>query len=136
MRTVRQHQCLLRPSLLLLSLSLMAVAVTSCNDEEPEGVGYYITVGTKSPQDSYVAHDEKVYLITRVMQDSIRAVYPKPNPTGDDQAVLNACNNVYRQYRVEHPEFFTGGYTVARLHRGWMSGTVIKSSSVIAVWSF
>lgn len=120
---------------MLLALALIAVPLSSCEDEEPLCVGYYITVGTKSATDTYIPHDEKVYLITHVMQESIRTVYPKPNKTGDDKAVLVACTKVYTKYRAEHPEFFNG-YTVARLHRGWMSGTVIKSSSVIAMWSF
>lgn len=122
--------------MLLLSLVLTAAALSSCNGEEPLCVGYYLTVSSRIPQESFVAKDEKVYVITRIMQDSIRTVYPKPNTTGDDSAVLNACSNVYRKYRSEHPEYFVGGYTVVRLHRGWMSGTVIKSSSVIAMWNF
>lgn len=122
--------------MLLMSVVLTAVSLTSCNEEEPLCVGYYLTVGSRNPQESFVPKDEKVYVITRIMQQSIREAYPKPNTTGDDRAVLNVCNNVYRKYRTEHPEYFAGGYTVVRLHRGWMSGTVIKSSSVIAMWNF
>lgn len=125
------HLCL---SILLPNLAF--IAMTSCNKEAPLQVGYFITVGGKTPQDSFIPKDEKVYLITRIMNDSIRAVYPKPNQTGNDQAVLRICNNVYRYYRTEHPEYFAGGYTVARLYRGWMQDGVIKSCSMICMWSF
>ena len=136
MKTDDQHKCLGMSSLLLLSLVFTAVALTSCDGEEPLCVGYFITVGSRDPHEPNVPNDEKIFFITRVMNDSIRAVYPKPNQVGDDKAVLNACANVYRYYRTEHPEYFAGGYTVARLHRGWMRDGVIKSSSVIAMWNF
>lgn len=121
----------------ILLLSLVSVAMASCTEEAPLQVGYYITVGGRTPQDNYVIpKSEKVWFITHVMQDSIRAVYPKPNQTGNDKAVITACNNVYRYYRVTHPEYFGGGNVVARLYRGWMRDGVIKSSSFISMWSF
>ena len=120
----------------ILLLSLVCVATASCTEDAPLQVGYYLTVGGKTPQDNYVPQSEKVWFVTHVMQDSIRAVYPKPNQTGDDRAVLIACTNVYRYYRTEHPEYFSNGYVVVRLYRGWMRDGVIKSSSMMAMWSF
>ena len=121
---------------LLLSFALTSAALSSCNGEEPLCVGYFITVGSRDPHEPNIPSDEKIFLVTRIMNDSIRTVYPKPSKDGNDKAVLRACANVYNYYRKEHPEYFVGGYTVARLHRGWMRDGVVKSSSVIAMWNF
>lgn len=91
-------------------------------------MGYFITL------DGYGMRNDKTVVILRAMQDSIHAAYPKPDMTGNDKAVIRACSNAHSYYRVNYPEFFEG-FTSARLHRGWMSGTVFKSNTVIAMWN-
>lgn len=114
--------------MLLLSLALMTVALSSCHDEEPMCIGYYISISSQE------GCDEKTIEIIQAMQKSIRSAYPKPDTNGNDKAVIRACSDAYRFYKVEHPSYFDGG-TTARLYRGWMQGTVFKSGSVIATWT-
>ncbi|MBQ6166754.1 MAG: hypothetical protein IJK41_04895 [Muribaculaceae bacterium] len=128
MRTNFRHRPHWQLPTLLLSLALITVAATSCNKEEPLHVGYFITL------DGYGMRNDKTVVILRAMQDSIHAAYPKPDMTGNDKAVIRACSNAHSYYRVNYPEFFEG-FTSARLHRGWMSGTVFKSNTVIAMWN-
>ena len=135
MRNKQQLSRALSLSALLLILTVTALPQTSCSGDEPLRAGYFISVGTKSGKGGFIGREEKVYIIIGAMQDSIRAVYPKPTKDGDDNAVLVACNNVYRLFRQEHPEYFSG-YAMIRLHRGWMKDDVIKSSSVIMTWTF
>lgn len=113
--------------MLLLSLVFIAVALSSCHDDEPAYIGYFISVSSRD------FSNEKTVEVIRAMQDSIQAAYPKPNANGNDNAVIRACSNAYRYYRDEHPEYFDGGRT-AYLYRGPVKGTVFLTSSVIATW--
>ena len=120
--------------MLLLSYTLLTPALTSCGSDETEGIGYYISVGSKGAIGGYISSDEKVYELSRAMQDSIRSVYPKPNAKGDDSAVLTVCNNLYHAFQSENPDYFTG-HLVVNLYRGWMRDGVIKSSTLLMTWT-
>ena len=129
--SIRQRQA----AAILLTILSIAMTATSCDKDEPMKVGYYFTVNNREYQKEMAPRDDKAYIVIHAMNDAIKKVYPKPSVNGNDDAVIRVCNDVYQQYRQDHPDYFSNFY-IAKMYRGWMTDGVIKSSTVLATWSF
>ena len=111
--------------------------LSSCDDDTPEPkVEYYFTIASKPPDYSEVPKDEMAYVITRIMNDSIKRVYPKPTVEGDDYAVLAVCDRIYYRFREQHPEAVQHFYCVATMHRACKAGSIIRLDTKIRYYDF
>ena len=111
--------------------------LSSCEEDSPEPkVDYYFTIASKPPDYYPVGKDEMAYVITRIMRDSIKVVYPKRTLEGDDHDVVALCDRIYYRYREEHPDAYKYFFCVATLHCARMTGTVIRSDRKIRYYDF
>mgnify|MGYP006916043003 CR=1 FL=1 len=133
---------LLRRLAMMLLAAMMLCSLGGCTSEdEPEsGIDYYLGIQTKyyiyripgaippAPQEDMIG------FLTSKMKIRIREVYPKRGLVGNDNAVLAACDEIYREYR--EIGYKTETKCVAVLYRADMSGTIVKRSTPIKRYSF
>lgn len=85
-----------------------AMSLTSCgSDDEPKTdvIDYYINVEEAFLVDGLTDHTDRYYDPIKRMTEAIRKAYPTPNAKGDDEAVIQACDNE----RVTYTEMYEGG---------------------------
>lgn len=133
----------LNPWLLLLPVVMMlfGMTATSCgNDDEPKGtvIDYYLYV-----EEQFMVNGSRDFVgrynnpATR-MREAIRSVYPKPTPTGDDDAVLAACEKEYDAYRALYTGIPSNDHLtcVFNLMRVIMEGDRIKQSQRLRTYVY
>ena len=127
----------LRCMLALLVGFVMLSLMSSCEDDNPEPkIDYYFTIASKPPDYYPVTKGDMAYVITRIMRDSIKAVYPKPTLEGNDFEVISVCDRVYQKFREDHPDAYKYFYCVATLHRARMNDMIIRTDSKIRYYDF
>lgn len=125
----------------LLAATLAGIAVlsllSSCEDDSPEPkIEYYFTIACKPPDYSPVPIDDNAYIITAIMKDSIRRIYPKPILEGDDARIVALCDRIYYRFLNEHPDARKYFYCVAIMHRARKTSTIIKNDQKIRYYDF
>lgn len=125
----------------LLAATLAGIAVlsllSSCEDDSPElKIEYYFTIACKPPDYSPVPIDDNAYIITAIMKDSIRRIYPKPTLEGDDARIVALCDRIYYRFLNEHPDARRYFYCVATMHRARKTSTIIKNDQKIRYYDF
>lgn len=128
---------LLRLVLVSVVIVVLSSLLSSCEDDTPDPkIDYYFTIASKPPDYYPVSRDDMVYVITRIMKDSIKAVYSKRTLDGNDKEVVQVCDRIYYRYRDEHPEAYKYFFCIATLHRACMTGTVIRKDVKIRYYDF
>ena len=121
---------------LLAGIAVLSL-LSSCEEDSPEPkIEYYFTVACKPPDYTSVPIDDNAYVITGIMKDSIRKVYPKPTLEGDDAHVVALCDRIYYRFLYEHPDARKYFYCVATLHRARKTSTIIKNDQKIRYYDF
>lgn len=136
---MKHHNYLYRLLGLSLLLIAMAVLITSCgDDDEPKGntITYYVEVEEEFLVDGLVDHTDRYYSPITLMKEAIHTAYPKANASGDDEAVIVSCDNLYRRYL----EMYTGKAEhltcLVHLVRASMSGEIVKQSERLKTYNF
>ena len=113
---------------LALLLLLPLVAFTSCgDDDEPtSSIDYYLEVEEEFLVDGAVDHTDRYYSPITLTREAIRKAYPEPNAQGDDEAVLNACNEVYLRYIAMYDGKAEHLTCLYHLVRATKSGDIVK----------
>ena len=122
-------------TLRVLLLSLMctfAVSVfTSCeNYNEPdEWIAYYVSIDSRVPMQGtpYVQNDQ-MCTVTKLMKDAILEAYPVQNIVGDDAAVMKACDEAYRNYRIFYPAGKQDTQCVLKIYRVRVEDDIMRQS--------
>lgn len=140
-------------ALLLCAGALLGIFSSCINTDEPESaIGYYIMIQSKVPIRAMGGiqpppKDQMIGKITRMMQLGIDEVYPVHDQQGNDAAVLQLCDSLYRSYCESYRNKETmvsnniygtsmNSECVAILYRARMAGTIVKSSRPIKVYRF
>ena len=134
---------------LLVAVVLAAlVGVASCGSDEPDlMVGYYMSINST---DSFMAseddegqgtmsdtqHGNVLYTTITRMKKAMREAYPTRDYKGDDAAVLNACDKIYRAYKSMYGEYEKNTVCVVKIMRTRQDGDVVMSSRTLTTYSF
>ena len=126
----------------VLMISLLFVsavfALTSCGDDEPKDavIDYYVSVEAEFLVDGSTLHVNQFYDPKTRMMDAIRKVYPTPTKSGNDAAVLEACNHEYQTYKEMYeglPDHLTCIFTVKKATK---VGDIVKHSEPLAYYVY
>ena len=85
---------------LLLALScLLLGGLSSCGDEpDAKTIDYYMEVEEAFLVDGATSHTDRYYNPKTLMNESIRRVYPTPDDVGNDEAVIQACDETCARF--------------------------------------
>ena len=126
----------------VLMISLLFVSavftLTSCGDDEPNDtvIDYYVSVEEEFLINGSSLHVDQFYNPKTRMMDAIRRVYPSPNKSGNDDAVLEACNHEYLAYKEMYeglPDHLTCVFSVKKATK---VGTIVKQSETLAYYVY
>lgn len=112
-----------------LLLLLPLVAFTSCGDDKDEPtstIDYYLEVEEEFLVDGAVDHTDRYYSPITLTREALRKAYPEPNAQGDDEAVINACNEVYSRYITMYDGKAEHLTCLYHLVRATKSGDIVK----------
>ena len=127
-------------------LIVVTLAFNSCGKDEPElPVGYYLGIQSQVALDLSDSNDSQgtsatipnnVISVTIVkMKKALREAYPVETLSGNDAAVLTACDSVYRAYRADHEPTKVTVCSVV-LYRTRLDGVVVKNSTALKTYHF
>ena len=129
-------------TLRVLMLSMMcafAVSVfTSCEDynEPDEWIAYYVSIESREPMyGTPSVQNDMLVTVTNMMKDAILDAYPVQNIVGDDAAVMKACDEAYRNYRLFYPAGKQNDKCVLKIYRTRMKDDVVKQSMSIKTYN-
>lgn len=131
----QQHHLLLRT--LLMMLAIIATLTSCSKDDEPDtAIGYYIEVEEGFLVNGAEDHTDRYYSPIAMMKEVIQTAYPKNTASGDDDAVILACDKLYQRYN----EMYNGKaeHLTCLLHlvRANLSGEIVKKSERIRTYNF
>lgn len=129
---------------------LIFLAACDNSDEPTSAIGYYVMIQPRVPIYSMGGlapppKDHMIGEITRKMKRSIDEVYPVHDQQGNDAAVLQVCDSLYRGYYETYRSSTSanslassGGNTdcVVTLYRARMSGYIVKGSTPLKTYCF
>ena len=127
-----------RHFLLCSILALGAMVMTSCGDDEPSAtvIDYYVEVEEEFLINSSSDLIDRYYNPRDMMREVIRAAYPKPDIQGNDQAVIDACDELYYRYY----SMYSGreDHLTCKLHlvRARMEGKIVRQSERLRTYVF
>jgi len=138
--------CNMKHQLNLWTLLLLAIAIvgttatlTSCGKEdEPASlvIDYYIEVEEEFLVDGTIDHTDRYYSPVAMMKEALQKAYPTATATGDDQAAINACNELYQRYYSMYDSYPENLTCLVHLVKATMSGDIVKSSERLATYQF
>jgi len=133
------HHFTLGRILLCLMLLATATAFTSCGDDEPSGtsIDYYLEVEEEFLVDGATDHTDRYHSPITLMKEVIRNAYPKASATGDDDAVIRACDELQLRY-IGMYEGKTEEHLTCLMHlvRATKSGDIVKQSERLKSYNF
>ena len=127
----------------LLLLAIIVVSglgvFTSCGDDDDKtnAIDYYFEVEEQflvnGSKDRTTMYQNPIPL----MQDAIKKAYPTPNPQGNDQAVLAACDQAYKDYVSLYEDLNDDNLTaLIHLKRAVRINGLIKESVNLKTYHF
>jgi hypothetical protein len=125
--------------MMLLSLAFIAATMTlvSCGDDEPETViDYYVDIEEQFLVNSSSSTTDRYISPASRMKEAIHKAYPTPNETGNDAAVIEACDKEYQDYVMMYtgrPEHFT---CLLHVMRAKKVGTIVRQSEKLRTYTF
>ena len=127
--------------MLLLSLAFIAMTVpfASCvNDDEPSGstIDYYLEVEEEFLVDGAVDHTDRYYSPITLMKEVIRNTYSEPDATGDDDAVIKACDELYLRYITMYDNKAEHLTCLVHLIKATKNGDIVKQSERLKTYNF
>ena len=146
MMKLNNKMILLRVSLLAL-LCMCLSCVTSCGDDAPEGVtGYYLSIDSQvrlnlgsNDGNQGTASGEVVDVLSNTVRNMLAALkeaYPEDTHAGNDEAVLAACNLIYRNYKEAYADKEGQTVCVIKLVRVKKVNDVVAESTTLTTYHF
>ena len=115
--------------LFVLLLAAPLFILTACGDDDDEPtttIDYYLEVEEEFLVDGAVDHTDRYYSPITLTREALRKAYPEPNAQGDDEAVINACNEVYSRYITMYDGKAEHLTCLYHLVRATKSGDIVK----------
>lgn len=124
--------------LMAITMAAMMAMLSSCgNDDEPTTtIDYYLKVEEVFLVDGAVDHTDRYYSPITLMKEAIRKAYPTPNATGDDEAVIKACDDLYLRYIEMYDSKAEHLTCLVHLVRATMSGDIVKLNEPLKTYTF
>lgn len=124
----------------LVITCLLFGGLSSCGSDEPEGesIDYYMEVeeeflvnGATNYTDRYKEHNPRT-----MMMEAIRNVYPKPDNVGKDEAVVQACDQVYTRFYEMYSG--NGDHLTCLFHlvKAYKVGDIVRHSERLKSYTF
>lgn len=143
----KKKQLIIRSLLLTLWCFGASLMLTSCGSDEPELlVGYYLTIDSQVRLSLYEQDEEQgtsanpdadVLSNTIVkMRSALKEAYPEPNHKGDDAAVINALDVIYKKYKRMYSHLERGTVCTIKLYRAKLDDGIVVNSTSIKVFLF
>lgn len=137
----------LRLPLLALLFSCLMLVVCSCSKDEPNWlVGYYMTIQSQvklslSDEDESqgTSPDKAVDVLSntvRRMRVAMQEAYPQDTRAGDDVAVLTACGDIYKDYKLSYADKEGHTVCVIKLYRAKKNGDIVIESTPLTTYHF
>ena len=130
----------------LLALLFISLLLISCSDEPDWKIGYYLSIQSQvalslSEEDESqgttpAAVVDVLSNTVRRMKQALHDAYPQDTRTGDDVAVLVACGDIYRDYKLSYADKEGHTVCVLTLYRTKKDGDVVKESTVLTTYHF
>lgn len=131
----------------LLALLFSGLLLVSCGNDEPNwNVGYYLSIESQvqlslsdddESQGTTPAQAVDVLSNTvRRMRVALKEAYPQDTRTGDDAAVLVACGDIYKDYKLSYADKEGHIVCVVTLYRAKKDGDVVKESRPLSTYHF
>lgn len=124
-------------SLLLLLIATMGT-LSSCGDDEPSTmvIDYYLEIEEGFLVDGAVDHTDRYYSPITLMWEVIHATYPTPTTTGNDEAVIQACDELYQRYQSMYTG--KGEHLTCLFHlvKATKRGDIIKQNEYLKTYAF
>lgn len=130
----------------LLALLFICLLLVSCSDEPNWKIGYYLSIQSQvalslSEEDESqgttpAAVVDVLSNTVRRMKQALHDAYPQDTRTGDDAAVLVACGDIYRDYKLSYGDKEGHIVCVLTLYRTKKDGDVVKESTALSTYHF
>lgn len=124
--------------LVLLSASV-AMTLASCGDDEPKTavIDYYFDIEEVFMINGATIERSPYYNPIDRMNEAIRKVYPAPNVSGDDDAVIAACDEEYQAYNTMY-ESVIGDHLTCLIHlmRVTKQDGIVKQSERLKTYQY
>lgn len=122
--------------MLLLMGTIMTLS--SCGDDEPKStvVDYYVDVEEEFLVDGAVDHTDRYYNPKTLMMEAIRTAYPTPDATGKDEAVIQACDELYERYYSMYDGKAEHLTCLLHLTKVYKKGDIVKQSEALKTYTF
>lgn len=127
--------------ILLLAIALVSTmaTLTSCgDDDEPKGqvINYYIEVEEQFLVDGSTDHTDRFYNPVTLMKEAILKAYPTPTATGNDEVVINACNESYLGYIANYDGYDAHLTCLIHLVKAVTSGDIVKQTEYLRTYQY
>jgi len=115
----------------------VSTGLTSCgNDDEPtSAIDYYLKVEEVFRVDGSTDHADRYYNPITLMKEAIRNAYPTPIAEGNDDAVINACDEVYSRFYSMYANKGEHLTCLVHLIKAHMSGDIVKDNELIKTYT-
>ena len=124
--------------LMAITMAAMTAVLSSCgkDDEPTTTIDYYLEVEEEFLVDGVVDHTDRYYSPITLMKEAMRKAYPTPNATGDNDAVIKACDELYQRY-IEMYDCKAEHLTcLVHLVRATKSGDIVKHNERLKTYTF
>ena len=121
---------------MLLLVNLMIIGLASCGDDDKSTtIAYYLNVEEEflvNGSDRQINYPNP----NTLMMEAIRNVYPTPNEQGNDEAVIAACDEAYREYVETYTGYHDHITCMAHLVRGTQVGGIIRQNQRLKTYKY
>ena len=134
------------PWQLLFALVVLGSLVSCGGDDGPMDIDYYLNIqSTEAFKNSATDQQQGttsesgtsiIYTSIMLMHQAIVKAYPVRGTTGNDAAVITACDEIYRSYLESQGEKDGPVVCVVSLCRAHMEGEIVKSSVPLKTYRF
>ncbi len=148
MNNAMKHSVHLKSRILLFMLLLSGVlGTTSCGNSEPDWlIGYYMSISsqvrlTLSEEDENQGTSSSMTVdvlstTVRHLRSALQEAYPHDTRTGDDAAVIAACDNIYMAYKKAYASKEGHTVCVINLYRSRKDGDKVVDSTPLKTYTF
>lgn len=143
-----KHSVHLKGRILLFMLLLSGVlGTTSCGNSEPDWlIGYYMSINSQvrlnlSEDDESQGTTSNMTVdvlsnTVRHLRLALQEAYPHDTHTGDDAAVIAACDDIYMAYKKAYADKEGHTVCVINLYRAKKDGDKVVDSAPLKTYTF
>ena len=135
----KRHLNMWRQLFCALTLLVTMAAFTSCgDDDEPSTmvIDYYIDVEEEFLVNGSTQLIDRFHSPIDLLKEAIRTTYPTPNASGDDNAVIAACDETYWRFYSMYGSRSEHMTCLCHLVKVNKKGSIVKQSERLKTYTF